>query len=392
MDGFAPALASALLHSLWQDALLGVAAALALRAMAGASAAARHNVAMVFLIAMVAVPALHFVRVWQADAPVDAVMSIAGLEQTRTWLSAVMVAAWFAGAASMLVRYAGGLRAIAAMERGAYVHLPPVWRRRADELSAAMGVARAVAIRLSGDVLTPCATGLLRPIVWLPASMLTRTPADQLEALIAHELAHIARMDWLWNAVQCVIESVLFFNPAVWWLSRRIRQEREHACDDLSVAAGGDAIALAEALAALGRAQREALRLSLAAQGGALLQRVRRLLSSAPDGPRANTMPMLGALVIAMALVVSQLGGSGARLPDLQVSASTAGVLGPGDYRQIAANDNGVQRLYRAQVDARGRLIEKYSEDGRVLPIDARVRAWIADVMNQSLPPGADQT
>lgn len=382
MDGFAPALASALLHSLWLDALLALAAALALRSMTGASAAARHTVGMVFLVAMAAPPALHFLRVWLSDAPVDAVISIATLEQNRVWFSVAMVAAWLAGAVLMLLRYAGGLRTIAAMEHDAYAQLPAAWRRRADELGAAMGLARSVAVRLCDDVLTPCATGFLRPVVWLPASMLTRLPAEQLEALIAHELAHIARRDWLWNALQCAIESVLFFNPAVWWLSRRIRQEREHACDDLAIRAGGEAVALAEALAMLGRARHEAPRLSLAAQGGALLRRVTRLLA---DPPRARNavLPMLGALLIAAALVVSQIGGGGARLPDLQVSASTMGALGPGDYRQISANEDGLQRLYRAQVDAQGRLSERYWENGRAHPIDADVRAWIVAVMRQ---------
>ena len=151
----------------------------------------------------------------------------------------------------MLARHIGGLRAIAAMERGPFEPLPPAWQRRVEELRAALGIARTVAVRLSAEVASPFAARLLRPVIWLPLSMLSRVPAEQVEALLAHELAHIARRDWLWNGVQCVIEALLFYHPAAWWLGRRIRQEREHACDDLAVAACGDAIALAEALAAL---------------------------------------------------------------------------------------------------------------------------------------------
>ena len=88
---------------------------------------------------------------------------------------------------------------------------------------------------------------LLRPVVWLPLSLLARLPAEQVEALIAHELAHIARLDWLWNGVQCVIESLLFFHPAAWWLSRRIRlsatNERELCLIHASVLVRVDAIA-----------------------------------------------------------------------------------------------------------------------------------------------------
>ena len=83
-------------------------------------------------------------------------------------------------------------------------------------------------------------------------------PREQVEALLAHELAHIRRLDWCWNTTQCVIESVLFHHPAMWWLSRRIREEREHACDDLAVAVCGDPVVLAEALAATATPRRDA--------------------------------------------------------------------------------------------------------------------------------------
>lgn len=395
--GFAPALASALLHSLWQDALLAVAAALALRGMARAKAARRHSVAMAFLVAMVLVPAVQFLRFWQqpgaqiGDGLLPA-MTEPGLGaaanlfvQDSSPVAAVVVLFWLLGVGLMVARHVGGLRAIAAMERGPYQLLPPLWRQRVDEMRRALGIARAVAVRLSDDVLMPCAARLVRPVIWLPLSLLTRVPVAQVEALLAHELAHIARRDWLWNGVQCVIEALLFFHPAVWWLGRRIRQEREHACDDLAVAACGDAIALAEALAALERERHSSPRLVLAANGGSLMKRITRLLSGPPSRARWGALAVLGALAISGALLVAQVGIAGS--PDLLVESSTAGVLGPGDYRETTANGPDKQRFYRESIDAHGRRTEVYRENGQVRPVDADVRHWLAEVARQSVAP-----
>jgi beta-lactamase regulating signal transducer with metallopeptidase domain len=398
LDGFAPALASALVHSLWQVAILAVAAALALRAMARASAASRHNVAMTFLLAMVLVPAAQFLAFWhEPGALIDdgflqaivqpllsAATNVFGQDLPR--MAAVVVLFWLSGVGWILVRHIGALRAIGAMERTPYQLLPANWRRRVDELRGALGIARVVAVRLCEDVFTPCSARLLRPVIWLPLSLLTRAPVEQIEALLAHELAHIARKDWLWNGMQCVVESLLFYHPAVWWLGRRIRREREHACDDLAVAACGNPIALAEALAALERERHVSPRLVLGAGGGSLVQRIARLLSSPPRRGRWRALAVLGAAVtLSAALLIALIGIGGGHPPDLQVRSSTEGDLGPGDYREITANGPDKQRFYLASIDAQGRLTETYREDGRVRPIDADVRRWVVEVTQPSV-------
>jgi len=397
--GFAPALASALLHSLWQDALLAVAAALTLRAMGQASAASRHNAAVAFLVAMLLVPLVQFLRFW--DQPVGemgdgflAAMSAPRLDeaagvfvQDSSPVAALILLAWLAGVAVMLLRHVAALRALAAIERSPFEPLPPRWRARADQLGAALGIARSVAVRLSGEVLTPFAARLVRPVIWLPLSLLARAPADQIEALLAHELAHIARRDWLWNSVQCLVECALFFHPAVWWLGRRIRQEREHACDDLAVAACGDAIALAEALTALECDRHHSPRLSLAANGGSLMQRISRLLSGPPSRGRWGALAALGALSVTGLLLLTQIGLAGGGLPDLQVTASTDGPLGPGDYREVSANGLDKRRYYRISLDDRGRSTELYRENGKDRPITADARRWLAEVDRLSVVP-----
>jgi beta-lactamase regulating signal transducer with metallopeptidase domain len=411
MDSFAaaqfalaPALASALVHSIWQIALLALAAALALRAMAGASAAARHNVGIGFLVAMLVVPTVQFLRFWKEPASTlssGLLPAMTGPEfsaanvfvQQSSPLAPVVVLLWIGGTILMLIRHVGGLRLLTAMERGPHQPLPPHWQQRVDEMRAALGIVRDVAVRLSGEVLSPFAARLLRPVIWLPLSLLTRTPAAQLEALLAHELAHIARKDWLWNGVQCVIESLLFFHPAMWWLSKRIRQEREHACDDLAVTACGDAIALAEALAALECDRHSSVfsnpGLVLAANGGSLMQRVTRLLSGPPSRGRWGALAILGALTVSGIVLITQVGIAGGRFPELQVAGSTAGPLGPGDYREIKARGLDKQRYYRISIDARGKRSEQYEENGKPRPLDSNARRWIDGVTKMAATPPA---
>src|SRR4029453_8886762 len=116
-------------------------------------------------------------------------------------------------------------------------------------------------------------------VILLPLACALQLSPAQLEAILAHELAHVRRHDYLLNLIQTAIETLLFFHPAVWWMSRRIRTEREHAADDLALrATGNNRARYADALAAL-----EELRTApppspaLAARGGPLLARVRRV-------------------------------------------------------------------------------------------------------------------
>jgi beta-lactamase regulating signal transducer with metallopeptidase domain len=397
--GFAPALASALLHSLWQGTLLALAAACALAAMARHAAAARHQVAMGFLAMMVLLPAVAFLRFWRLPGeqlnagwlpvmtvvePVD-VPGVFARESSP--VPDVVVLLWLLGVALVLLRHAGGLWTIRAMTRAPHESLSPAWQARMRQLREAMGIARDVVVHVSKDVLTPCAARVLRPVIWLPASLLARMPADQLEALLAHELAHIARKDWLWNGLQCVFEALLFFHPAAWWLGRRIRQEREHACDDLAVAACGDAIVLAEALAALERQRHASPHLALAANGGSLMQRITRLLSAPPTRGTWVARIALGLVLAGGGLIAAQAAFSGGWRPDLNVYSTTDGKLGPGDMRKVEARGVDGRRVYRATVDARGRLVETYEKDGQARPIDAGVRRWLAEIDRLSVPP-----
>lgn len=396
---FAPALATALLHSLWQVTLLALGAAVALAALSRASAALRHTTAMGFLLAMVGVPVSTFARIWQQPAvrinegwlpaisapQLDAVTG--GFVQQSSPIAPWLALLWLCGVGVMLLRRFGGWRQLGALDRHPFEVLPAEWRRRIDTLRAAFGISRAVVVKLSADVVGPFTARLLKPVIWLPLSLLTQLPREQVEALLAHELAHIARMDWLWNGVQCVIESLLFFHPAAWWLGRRIRQEREHACDDLAVLACGDAIALAEALAQLERHRHPTPHLVLTAHGGSLMQRITRLLSSPPSRGRWGARAGLVVLVASGALLVSQVGITGQGRPGLRIHSTTDGVLRPGDVREIRSTGLDTERYYRGSVDVQGRLLEVYKENGQARPLDNDARRWVAEVTRLSVPP-----
>lgn len=389
MSELAPALASALLHSLWQNALLAAIAIAVLEAMPRSGAAWRHGVGMAFLVMMVIVPVAQLLGYWsdgfvnRDDVPILANLS-ALVRQWSEEISAITVWTWVAGAIFMLARHSLAVRAIAAIEHAPFAELPTPILRRLNVLSRDLRIAQTVACRVSNKVIAPCLTGFFRPIVWLPAHVITGLTPAQIEAILAHELAHIARMDWLWNAAQCVIESVFFFNPAVWLLSRRVRQERERACDELAVSVNRDAVALAEALATLERTRGGATQFCLAANGGALLTRVRLLLGE--PRPRGGSAPILAAIFGATALVFGLTGAIGGHPPDLVVQMSASGPLEPGDHLEIRSHDQNGERLYRLSLGMDGRSNEVYRVDGECRPIDASARRWIELVLERAPP------
>ena len=185
-------------------------------------------------------------------------------------------------------------------------------------------IGRAVRLLESTSVSVPTVIGWLRPVVLLPASAMAGLAPNQMEAILAHELAHIRRHDYIVNLFQTVVETLLFYHPAVWWLSRRIRAERENCCDDLAVSLCGDPVAYAAALAELEGLRSTTGDLVLAATGGSLLQRVRRLLGVPTHAGRAPGWLAAG---VALLVVISMSAGAVARdafTGELQAAAPAA--------------------------------------------------------------------
>jgi beta-lactamase regulating signal transducer with metallopeptidase domain len=280
-----------LLHFLWQGILVAALYALA-RAVAGGriSARGRYAIACASLLAMTAAPALTY---WwlgnSGQAARIGVLTGWGARQlgpavayspvTDPWQQAMpwIVLAWFAGAAACSLRLLMGFISAAALRRSRPAPVLTEWQQTLDRLIERMHVSRSVRLLPTDRVDSPSVIGWLRPVILAPVSVLCGLAPEQVEALLTHELAHVRRHDYLVNVLQGIAESLLFYHPAVWWISHQIRTEREHCCDDLAVAASGDVLVYARALAELESMRPAHFKAALSANDGSLLRRIQRL-------------------------------------------------------------------------------------------------------------------
>lgn len=313
------ALAWTLLHFLWQGALLGLAAKAGLWLLRRRSPQARYLFAAAAMVAMAAAPLATFaVLAPSADAaaptraiPALTLAAAGNAAQPLSWLRETglalrpllpwAVAAWMAGVAVLSLRLLGGwlwlvrLRARLAEPAGA------CWQLTVNTLARRMKLRCEVRIFRSFAVDTPMVIGWLKPLVLVPAAALTGLSPEALEAVLAHELAHVRRHDYLVNLAQSVLEVLLFYHPAVWWISAQVRQERELCCDDAAVALCGDPVLYARALAALEGLRGTALpatRLAPAAHGGSLMNRIQRLIAPTLPPSPSRRAGILAALAV----------------------------------------------------------------------------------------------
>lgn len=199
-----------------------------------------------------------------------------------------IVLTWFIGVCLFALRPALGILHVQRLARSGEISPNPSWKRSAHQLAKSMGIKVVIRFVESTRVQVPTIAGYWRPIVLLPAFAATGLTPQELQLILGHELAHIRRQDYLVNFVQTMIETVLFYHPATWWLSNQIRIEREHCCDDTAVQYGGNPTTLAKALLAMEESR--VIAPTLAANGGTLLSRVQRLL----EVPAAKSSPTLG--------------------------------------------------------------------------------------------------
>ncbi|HSC10265.1 MAG TPA: M56 family metallopeptidase [Rhodanobacteraceae bacterium] len=309
-----------LLHFLWQGALLGLVYRVLRPLCHGVGA--RYRLGMLTLSAMLLCPIVTFVYLWPAPAlapgvaaalpSIDVTATDAGLQAAaggnvlESWLP-WLVAIWFVGASAIAIRAFNQWRRLAWLVRNATIPLADCATVLA-RLRARFGIRRPVRLLGSLGIDTPMLVGWLRPTILLPISMLSGFTPQQIELIIAHELGHVRRWDYLANLLQVVIETILFYHPIVHWISRDVREARESCCDDLVLAlAEGSPVVYASALADL-----EELRLdttvaapALAASGGVLLTRIRRIVGA--QAVMHDTLPRTGGWPVALVLAASLL-------------------------------------------------------------------------------------
>src|SRR5216684_3252422 len=288
-----------LLHFLWQGA--GLAALFAVACAVLRSASARYALAVGALVLMMASPIITFT--WLRSQTNPAVRTGAGgavtwagtSTQNATALSGSrasvaesraehpmamlwLVEAWFLGVLLLSLRTAGGLFLIERMRRKEIKPVGGELYARCLALQRRMDLDRVIQYCECRRLDAAAALGWFRPVVLLPVRALTGLSEAQIEAVIAHELAHIRRLDCFVNLFQIATETLLFYHPAVWWVSGRIRAEREHCGDEVNYAR---ALTLMEEW-------RTAPALMMAANRSPLAERVVRLLGwDGAAAPRA---------------------------------------------------------------------------------------------------------
>lgn len=203
----------------------------------------------------------------------------------RPWLSTI-VAVWFCGVLLFSIRPIWGWLMVRHLLRVGTSPVATHVQEALQKVCAKMQVRRRVEVLTSTLVGSPIVVGCFRSVILVPTSLISSLPITQLEAILAHELAHVRRYDFLVNLLQTLIETVFFYHPAIWWLSHRLRVERENCCDDCVVLALDNKAEYGRALLAVEEFRRHAdTMLALSVKGGSLLARIRRLVteSSADD-------------------------------------------------------------------------------------------------------------
>lgn len=307
-----------LLHFTWQGALIGGMTAALLAATANARAEHRYLVACSALLACLLWPAMELVQrlsvpfgaghqVLIAEALMGkaqgAGMTIGQQLQDRMTL---IVGLWALCAAGLTVRMGLGLLWIEQVGMRAGRYASPEWQACITRMAEQFSVGRTVQMRIVDQLASPITAGWWRPVILMPASLMSGMPPDLLEALLAHEMGHIKRHDFVINLIQHAIEIVLFYHPAVWWISRQVRNEREAIADDLAAGQLGEPRRLALALSELEKIQFSTHHLAQAANGGDLMSRIKRLIR--PDTQATNwkaVIPVVSLATLTLAACTS---------------------------------------------------------------------------------------
>jgi beta-lactamase regulating signal transducer with metallopeptidase domain len=445
-----------MLHFLWVGGLIRVVAAVAGRALRGAPAEARYALALASLALLALAPAAIAWRLGlatkleratsdpeaaqppkffapvvaqsaggepgalapRADHPVPAERAVApgiaiGRPDSRQWqwrwpwldaIAACLPWLWLAGSPITFAWLALGLAGAERLRHRSVIlsdgELPPLCRRLAQEL----GILRNVAVAVCDRLVTPVLVGVVRPLILLPPAALSGWEIEQVEMVLLHELAHVRRWDNLINLVQRLVESLLFFQPAVWIVSSWVRREREHCCDRLVVARTGRARAYAETLLAL--AGPEASPVPWVAVGMArnhLVARVRQVLDPNPKGHAMKPPRGLIALTATLLIIPAGLTITRARTPHAETPAGDLAQAQPKaqapaiDPRALRARALELAEAVNSVAGAKADRLQTFLDIGASLA-QRGDRAGAVDALRKAsklidaLPPGHERT
>lgn len=307
-----------LIHFIWQGAAIGLALEAAIGLARRRSPNLRYAMALTALAAMLAAPVATYVLMEPPSGPSPSARTLAtatggaeiaapsapAIGQMAAWLKEAasatpgawqsaregfhgvmpwLVMCWMLGSLMLATWHLASWRTLTILTRRGVREVEPHWRESLEALAQCMGVRRGVGLFESALVEAPSMIGWLKPVILLPASAISGLAPGQVEAILAHELAHIRRFDYIVNLAQTVAETLLFYHPAVWRAGRLARIEREHCCDDLAVAALGDPRGYVMALTRMAELTLESPQLSMPISGGNLMKRMQRLMGLKND-------------------------------------------------------------------------------------------------------------
>jgi beta-lactamase regulating signal transducer with metallopeptidase domain len=309
-----------LVHFLWQGALVGALYACLRFILRDSEPQSRYWLSLLMLVVLAALPVFTFIHLLGSPLSIP---DIAGVAQSahalriapetslfatlREFLHPIVpwtVPAWCFGVALMALRSYTGWQKTRSLTRDGAHDAPIEWQDTLVDLAAQVGVRVQVRLMIAAKVAVPCVVGWMKPVILLPPAALTGLSPTQLEMVLAHELAHIRRHDYLVNLLQLLVETLLFYHPVVRWISQDARRERELCCDDSAVHACGDPLHYAHALTDLADIQAADMRLAIGLNGGDLTLRVERLI--APHHV-SESAPRLPTLMLATAVFLSGL-------------------------------------------------------------------------------------
>jgi beta-lactamase regulating signal transducer with metallopeptidase domain len=334
LEPYMRAVTTVLIHSLWQGGLIAIFAAVALSLMRGGSAVVRYTISCCAVAAIIVAVGVTAVAVWPdrdgqaalvsapADGPaVEQGSAVAGearvsAESTgeaasspsRWWqnplINRYIFMAWAAGVIILSVYHLIGWRRARQFTKRGTSPVPPEWQARFGKLRDELKVRRLVSLLASSRVTVPCVIGWMKPVILVPLGLFTSLDPSVIEMILAHELAHVRRYDILVNILQTAMETLFFFNPAVWWLSRQIRIEREDCCDDTAILKTGNRFMYARALADLEEMRMFRTSFSSAMASTPLGRRIQRIAGSPRPRFYSSTLSLSGLLLIASITVV----------------------------------------------------------------------------------------
>ncbi|MCH2083873.1 MAG: M48 family metalloprotease [Saprospiraceae bacterium] len=303
------ALGWTVVHSFWQAVLIAMLLAFVQFVLRERTAESRYYTAYTALGLVLITSIVTFFQLYQAAPDPNALgqstfIVVTGdgaiLDTSPAWESfyqqfyqyfennlPLIVAIWLVGASFFMLKLLGGLVEIQLLQTRHVQALPAYWQKRLHSLKEELGIQQNVSLLESAQVGVPMVLGYLRPVILMPVGAINTLSTEEVEAILAHELAHIFRNDYLLNIIQSLIEILFYFNPAVWWISSAIRMERENCCDDIAVKLCGNSLTYAKALVGLQELQQRTPSLVMTFSKGKnqLLNRVRRILNQ----PQTNS-------------------------------------------------------------------------------------------------------